>query len=120
MERALTVNDIFQLHMWEQVVNAACQAVHRQPCTAMRQVRCCQFSSLLACLAAMLAASLSFQALQDLVVQLTDAQRSSESSRNSSWYVLQRLGPASFVVGQDPGGDKFKVNLGKQPSCTCR
>lgn len=55
------------------------------------------------------------QELQALVAQLAQP-----SSSGSSLYVLQRPGPSSFVVGQDPGGDKFKVALGNQPTCSCR
>jgi cAMP phosphodiesterase len=65
------------------------------------------------------AASTTVQELQALVVQLSQPS-STGSSSNSSWYVLQRPGPSSFVVGQDPGDDKFKVALGNQPTCSCR
>jgi hypothetical protein len=60
----------------------------------------------------------ALQEVQALIGQLT--QPSSSANSSNSWYVLQRPGPSSFVVGQDPGGDKFKVALGNQPTCSCR
>eukprot|EP00878_Enallax_costatus_P022781 GHUV01024191.1.p1 GENE.GHUV01024191.1~~GHUV01024191.1.p1 ORF type:complete len:663 (+),score=225.98 GHUV01024191.1:233-2221(+) len=46
------------------------------------------------------------------------------STPNSSLYMLQRLGPASFIIGQssldeEHADAKYKVTLGNVPSCSC-
>lgn len=60
---------------------------------------------------------LSLQEFQQLQAQL-DHQNST-----TAFYLLQRLGPASFIIGQSADAEhahaKYKVTLGNLPSCSC-